>query len=65
MNEPDFLRDKRDERLERAGYLLVVYADRFVRAVAALVLRVGRYATKQIMTRRQMGARPSASRTRS
>jgi len=65
MNAPGFVRDKRDEQLERAGYLLVVYADRLVRAVAALVLRIGRSVMKQVATRRQIGARPSASRTRS
>ena len=64
MNAPGSVRDKRDERLERAGYLLVVYTDRFVRAVAALVLRVGRYPMEQVLTRRQTGARPGASRTR-
>ena len=44
MNAPSSVRDKRDEQLERAGYLLVVHTDRLVRAVAALVLRIGRSA---------------------
>lgn len=53
----------RSPRLERAGYLLVVYPDRLVRAVAALALRVGRSAMKQVVTRRYLGARPNASAT--
>lgn len=63
-NAPGIVRDERTDQLERTGYLLVVYADRLVRAVAALVLRIGRFAVKQIVTRRQMGDPPSASRTR-
>lgn len=63
MNAPGFVPDKRDERLERAGYLLVVYTDRLVCAVAALVLRICRSAMKQVVTRRQTGARPSATGT--
>jgi len=64
MNAPSFVPDMRDERLERAGYLLVVYTDGLVRAVAALVLRICRSTIKQIVTLRQTGARPSASKTR-
>lgn len=64
MNAPGSVRNKRDERLERAGYLLVVYADHLVRPVAAFVLRIGRSVRKQVAMRRQLGARPSASRTR-
>jgi len=65
VNAPGSARDKRDEQLERAGYLLVVCIDRFVRNAAALVLRICRYAAKQAAARPQMGARPSVSRIRS
>lgn len=60
VRAPASERDKRDERLERAGYLLVVYTDRFVRAVAALVLHIGRSGIKQVVARRQIGAKQSA-----
>src|SRR5262249_54559553 len=42
MNRTGFVRDERDERLQRAGYLLVVYVDGLVRTAAALVLAMTR-----------------------
>jgi hypothetical protein len=56
MNGTVSVRDERDERLERAGYLLVVGTDRFVRAVAAFVWRVARSLMKQGVTRQQIGS---------
>jgi len=43
----DFVRDVRGERLQRAGYLLVVYVDGLGRAAAALVLTICRWVMKQ------------------
>jgi hypothetical protein len=40
MNGTGSVRDERDERLERAGYLLVVGIDRLVRAIAAFGWRM-------------------------
>jgi hypothetical protein len=59
MNGTGSVRDERDEQLARAGYLLVVGTDRFVRAVAGFVWRIARFLLKQGMTRRQIGAQPS------
>jgi len=44
--------DRHDERLARAAYLSIVAIDRFVRAVASVVLRAGRYAMQQVSPRR-------------
>ncbi len=63
MNAPGFVPDASDGRLERAGYLRLVYTDRLVRALAALVPRISRSVMKQVVTRRQTGARPSATGT--
>lgn len=62
MNGTGSMRDERDERLARAGYLLVVGTDRLVRAVAARVWSIACTLIRQGATRRQIGARPSASR---
>jgi hypothetical protein len=44
------VRDQRDERLERAGYLLVVGIDRLVRAIAAFGWRIVRFLTRRNVT---------------
>jgi hypothetical protein len=44
----DFVRDERDERLERAGYLLVVYVHRVFHCAAAFILVISRRAMKQL-----------------
>ena len=62
-NALSFGPDKRDEQLQRAGYLLVVHTDRLVRAAAALVIHTGRCAVKQALTLRQTVVRRGASRT--
>ena len=44
------MRNERDERLERAGYLLVVGIDRVVRAIAVLGWRLVRFLTRRSLT---------------
>lgn len=56
---PGAASDWRDEQLARAAYLSIVGIERLVRAIASLVLRVGRYAMQQV-SRRQIDAQPSA-----
>jgi hypothetical protein len=63
-NEMVPIRNERDERWERAGYLLIVGTDRFVRAVAAFVWRIARSVMEHGVTRRQIGTRRSAGRTK-
>jgi len=64
MNRTGSVRDERDERLQRAGYLLVVYVDGLVRTAAALVLAICRWAMKQAVALAQAVAR-QAGRARS
>jgi hypothetical protein len=53
----DSARDERNERLERGGYLLIVYAERLVCSVTALVLGIGRSVMKPIMAPQQTSTR--------
>lgn len=57
VNAHGSVRDKRDEQLERAGYLLVIHTHRLIRAIAAFALRIA----GSTMRWREMRARPSAS----
>jgi hypothetical protein len=57
-----FVQDEREERLQRAGYLLVVYVDGLFRTAAPLVLAVCCWA-KEALALLQAVAR-QASRTR-
>jgi len=50
MNGTGSVRDERDERLERAGYLLVVGIDRLVRAIAAFGWRIVRSPKRRKVT---------------
>ena len=56
------VRDEREERLTRAGYLLVVGIDGFVRAVAALVWSIARSAMKHGMIWLQIGSPEAGGR---
>ena len=47
MNGSGSVREARDERLQRAGYLLVVGIDRLVRAIAALGWCIVRFVTRR------------------
>jgi hypothetical protein len=62
MNGSGFVREERDERLERAGYLLVVGIDRLVRAIAAFGWRIVRFLTKRSMTAERCSAREDETR---
>jgi hypothetical protein len=62
--ETDSARDERDERLQRAGYLLVVYLDGLVGAAAAFMLAVCRRPMKQAVALVQAVVR-QASRAKS
>jgi hypothetical protein len=60
----DFVRDERDERLERAGYLLVVYVHRVFHCAAAFILVISRRAMKQLSRwRRPFVQRSSRARS--
>lgn len=50
MNRTGSVRDERDERLERAGYLLVIGIARLVRAIAAFGWRVVRFLARRNLT---------------
>jgi hypothetical protein len=57
-----FVRDEREERLQRAGYLLVVYVDGLFCTSAALVLAVCRWAKKQAVAL-VAGSRPTGKQS--
>ena len=57
MNGSGSVRDKRDERLERASYLLVVSIDRLVRAIAAFGWRIVRSLTRRSGTAKRRSVR--------
>ena len=62
MNGTGFVRDERDERLERAGYLLVVGIHRLVRAIAAFGWRIGRFLTRRCSTAERRSVRADETR---
>jgi hypothetical protein len=49
------VRDERDERLERAGYLLVIGIDRLVRAIAAFGWRIVRFLARRNAAAERLG----------
>src|SRR5262249_34705046 len=65
MNGTGSVRDERDERLERAAYLLVVGIDRLVRAIAAFGWRIGRFLTGRSATAERRSARVDETRAQS
>jgi hypothetical protein len=58
-NETGFVRD---ERLERAGYLLVVGIDRLVRAIGAFGWRIVRFLTRRSVTAERRSVRAGETR---
>jgi len=56
----DFLRDDRDERLQRAGYLLVLCVAGLGRVAAALVRAIFRWVMKQAVALIQAVARQAS-----
>lgn len=56
----DFVRDERDERLQRAGYLLVLYVDGLGRTAGALVRAIcGRVMKKAVALMQAVGRQAS------
>jgi hypothetical protein len=51
------VRDERDERLERAGYLLVIGIDRLVRAIPAVGWRIVRLIKRRSVTAERRSVR--------
>ena len=62
MNATGSVRDERDERLERAGYLLVVGIDRLVHAFAAFGWRIVRSLTRRGVTADRRSVRADETR---
>ena len=62
MNGTGSMRDERDERLERAGYLLVVGIDRLVRAIAAFAWRIVGPLTRRGVTAGRRSVRADETR---
>ena len=56
------VRDERDERLERAGYLLIVSIDRLVRAIAAFGWPIVRFLTRRRVTAEGRSVRTDETR---
>jgi hypothetical protein len=60
MNRTGSVRDERDERLERAGYLLVVGIDHLIRTIATVGWHIVRFLARRSAT----AERRSEGRTR-